>query len=92
MEMQPNRYVAIYTCTLSIKSLTQIEFQTVVRMNKLQVCMSAEATLQKLDECAQGHDAKVKQWIASQVEYLVFCLNLLPYSHTIILPKSMVSY
>ena len=39
-------------------------------MNKLQVCVSAEATLQKVDECAQGHDNKVKQWIASQVEYL----------------------
>ena len=39
-------------------------------MNKLQVCVSAEATLQKVDECAQGHDKKVKQWIASQVEYL----------------------
>ena len=39
-------------------------------MNKLQICVSAEATLQKVDECAQGHDAKVKQWIATQVEYL----------------------
>lgn len=39
-------------------------------MNKLQVCVSAEATLQKVDECVQGHDKKVKQWIASQVEYL----------------------
>lgn len=47
-----------------------LELQTVTRLNKLQTCMSAEATLQKVDECARGHDEKVRQWIASQVEYL----------------------
>lgn len=45
-------------------------FQTVVRMNKLQICVSAESTLQKVDECAQGYDTKLTQWIASQMEYL----------------------
>ena len=39
-------------------------------MNKLQICVSAESTLQKVDECAQEYDTKLKQWIASQTEYL----------------------
>ena len=38
-------------------------------MIKLQICVSTESTLQIVDS-AQGYDAQLKQWIASQMEYL----------------------
>ena len=47
-----------------------LTFQTVVRLNKLQVCTSSEATLHKVDECAEGHDDLVTQWMSSQREYI----------------------
>lgn len=54
----------------SIYKLIVHYMQMVVRLNRLQICTSAESTLHKVDECAQGHDKKVKDWISDQLEFL----------------------